>query len=84
VVFPEVIEFLYRGPFVLNETIRYAEQYMKSQRDNPVGILKPIIFGSFVVLSGAIVAAFGGGPDWLWILLLVAGFAIAGFGFFRR
>ena len=83
VVLPEVVDLLYRSPYVLNETMRYAEQYMKSQRDNPVGILRATIFGSFTLLSGAIVAAFDG-PVWLWASLLVLGFTIAGFGFFAR
>lgn len=83
VVLPEVVDLLYRSPYILNETMRYAEQYMKSQRDNPVGILRATIFGSFTLLSGAIVAAFDG-PVWLWASLLVLGFTIAGFGFFAR
>ncbi|MFL7839237.1 MAG: ABC1 kinase family protein [Candidatus Promineifilaceae bacterium] len=83
VVLPEVVDLLYRSPYVLNEVMRYAEQQMKSQRDNPVGILRGTIFGSFTLLSGAIVAAFGG-PVWLWAPLILIGFTIAGFGFFAR
>jgi fatty acid desaturase len=63
--------------------MRYGEQQMKRQRDNPVGILRGTIFGSFTLLSGAIVAAFGG-PLWLWAPLIIIGFTIAGFGFFAR
>jgi len=83
VVFPEVIDLLYRSPYILNEMMRYGEQQMKRQRDNPVGILRGTIFGSFTLLSGAIVAAFGG-PLWLWAPLIIIGFTIAGFGFFAR
>lgn len=83
VVFPEIIEFLYRGPFVLNEAIRFAEKQMKQSNDNPMGILRSTIFGSVTVLSGAIVAAFGG-PDWLWWLLMISGFTVAGIGFLAK
>jgi ubiquinone biosynthesis protein len=83
VVLPEAIDLLYRSPYVLNEMIRYAEKAMKSQRDNPVGILRATIFGSFTLLAGAIVAAFEG-PVWLWVFLLVIGFTIAGYGLLAR
>jgi predicted unusual protein kinase regulating ubiquinone biosynthesis (AarF/ABC1/UbiB family) len=83
VVLPEVVDLLYRSPYVLNEVMRYAEQYMKSQRENPVGILRTTLFGSFTLLSGAIIAAFDG-PVWLWAFLLIAGFTIAGFGILAR
>jgi ubiquinone biosynthesis protein len=83
VVFPEVVELLYRSPYMLNETLRYAERYMKSQRENPIRILRSTIFGSFVFISGAIVVA-ADGPLWLWVSLMAAGFFIAGIGFITQ
>lgn len=83
VVFPEVVEFLYRGPFILNEALRNAEQQMKRSRENPVAILRPTIFGSFVLLSGAIVAAVDG-PVWMWASLMAVGFIIASYSMFAR
>ncbi len=83
VVFPEIVEFLYRGPFVLNEAVRFAEQQMKRSSDNPIGILRSTIFGGFTLLSGAIIAAFGG-PVWLWAGLMIAGFMIAVLGNIAR
>ncbi|MEJ2751096.1 MAG: AarF/ABC1/UbiB kinase family protein, partial [Chloroflexota bacterium] len=80
VVLPELIDLLYRSPYVLNETIRYAEQYMKSQRENPIAVLRSTIFGSFVIIAGAIVVA-AGGPLWLSVGLFLLGFVIAGIGF---
>jgi hypothetical protein len=56
---------------------------MKSERENPLGILRATLFGSFMVLSGAIVAAFDG-AIWLWASLLIIGFIIAGYGFVAR
>ncbi len=83
VVLPELIDFLYRAPYVLNEGLRFAEQHMKSQRDNPLSIMRATIFGSVTIFSGALIAAFDG-PVWLWAFLLVTGFVIAGFGLFSR
>jgi ubiquinone biosynthesis protein len=83
VVLPEVVELLYRSPYMLNETLRYAERYMKSQRENPIRILRSTIFGSFVFISGAIVVA-ADGPLWLWVSLMAAGFIIAGIGFITQ
>jgi ubiquinone biosynthesis protein len=83
VVLPEVVELLYRSPYMLNETLRYAERYMKSQRENPIRILRSTIFGSFVFMSGAIVVA-AGGPLWLWASLMAVGFIIAGIGFITQ
>jgi ubiquinone biosynthesis protein len=83
VVLPEVVEFLYRGPFLLNEGLRNIEQQMKRTRENPLSILRPTIFGSFALLSGAIVAAYGG-PVWMWASLMAAGFLIGGYGIIAR
>ncbi len=83
VVLPEVVEFLYRGPFLLNEALRNVEQQMKRTRENPLSVLRPTIFGSFALLSGAIVAAFGG-PVWMWASLMAAGFLVAGYSMIAR
>jgi ubiquinone biosynthesis protein len=79
VVLPEAIDFLYQSPYVLNDMLRYAEQYMKSQRENPFKMLRSTIFGSVTLFSGALIAALNG-PIWLWAPLIVLGFFIAGFG----
>ncbi|MFN2136876.1 MAG: hypothetical protein ACK2UK_13030, partial [Candidatus Promineifilaceae bacterium] len=83
VVLPELIDFMYRSPFVLNEALRFAEKQMKSSRENPLGIIRTTVFGSVALLSGAIVAA-AGGPTWLWAILMVSGFAIASIGLLVR
>jgi ubiquinone biosynthesis protein len=83
VVFPEVVDLLYRSPYILNETMRYAEQYMKSQRENPIRALRTTIFASFVIIAAAIVVS-AGGPPWLWGVLFALGFVIAGIGFLTQ
>jgi ubiquinone biosynthesis protein len=83
VVLPEVVDFLYRSPFILNEGLRYAEQYMKSSRENPFSILRATFFGGVCLLSSAIIYA-ADGPIWLWGFLMVSGFTIAGIGFLAR
>ena len=83
VVFPELVECIYRIPFILNEGLRFAEKQMKSSRENPLALLRTTIFGSITSLSGAIIAA-SDGPVWLWASLLAAGFLIAGTGYVLR
>jgi ubiquinone biosynthesis protein len=82
-VLPEVIDILTRSPLVISEGLRFAESYIKTSRENPFAELKGTIFGSFCILSGAVVFAFDG-PIWLWGFLLFSGFTFAGYGFFKK
>ena len=82
-VLPEVIDILTRSPLVISEGLRFAESYIKTSRENPFAELKGTIFGSFCILSGAVIFAFDG-PLWLWGFLLFSGFSFVGYGFFRK
>lgn len=82
-VLPEVIDILTRSPLVISEGLRFAESYIKTSRENPFAELKGTIFGSFCILSGAVVFAFDG-PLWLWGFLMFSGFSFAGYGFFKK
>jgi hypothetical protein len=82
-VFPEVIDILTRSPLVVSESLRFAESYLKTSRENPLADLKSTLFGSFCLLSGAIIFAVDG-PIWLWGFMLFSGFSIAGYGFLRK
>lgn len=82
-VLPEVIDILTRSPLVISESLRFTESYMKTSREGPLAELKGTIFGSFCLLSGAVVYGFDG-PIWLWGFLLLSGFTFAGYGFLRK
>ena len=82
-VLPEVVDILTRSPLVISQILRFAESYVKTSRENPLAEIKGVLFGSFCLLSGAIVFAFDG-PLWLWGILMLAGFNFAIYGFIRR
>ncbi|HID54765.1 MAG TPA: AarF/ABC1/UbiB kinase family protein [Anaerolineae bacterium] len=83
-ILPEIFDILNRSPLVINEGLRFMENQLKSKREGPLDSLRGVIFGSFLVLAGAIVIAADGSP-FIWGFLLFTGFSIAGYGmFFNR
>ena len=82
-ILPEVLDILTRSPLVISESLRFAESYLKTSRENPFTELKGTLFGSFCLLSGAVIFAFDG-PLWLWGFLIFSGFTFAGYGFLRK
>lgn len=82
-ILPEIVDIFTRSPLVISEGLRFAESYMKTSREGPLADLKGVIFGSFCLLSGAVIFAFDG-PIWLWGFFFFSGFSIAGYGFLRK
>ncbi len=77
-VLPELLDVMYSLPFVLGEGLRFAENQLKSTRDNPLLEIRGTIFASFCMLAGAIVLA-AGGSIFIWGGLFFIAFTIGGY-----
>ncbi len=82
-ILPEILEILNRSPLVINEGLRFLENQLKSRREGPLDSLRGVIFGSFLVLAGAIVIA-ADGSIFIWGFLLFSGFSVAGYSMFSQ
>lgn len=82
-VLPEVLDILTRSPLVISESLRFAESYMNTSREGPLAELKGTLFGSFCLLSGAVIFGFDG-PVWLWGFFFFSGFSFASISLFRK
>jgi ubiquinone biosynthesis protein len=82
-VLPEVIDILTRSPLVISESLRYVENYMKTSREGPFADIKGTLFGSFCLITGAVIYAVNG-PFILWGFFFLAGFTFAGHSFLKR
>ncbi|MCD4751255.1 MAG: phosphotransferase [Thermoanaerobaculales bacterium] len=72
---PEIMEALVRLPLLVSESLRILEQKTRKPPQRPLAGLRGTIFGGFSLVSGAILAAFGG-PWYLWLLLITIGILV--------
>lgn len=72
---PDMVDAFVRLPVLVSEGLRILEQQTRRPPERPLGGIRGTLFGGFALVSGAILAAFGG-PWPVWSLLIVIGLLI--------
>jgi len=72
---PEIMEAVVRLPLLVSETLRILEQQTRRPPRAALAGIRGTIFGGFCMVSGAILAAFGG-PWFVWVALFAIGLLI--------
>lgn len=72
---PDMVDAFIRMPQLVSEGLRILEQQTRRPPERPLAGLRGTIFGGFALVSGAILAAFGG-PWPVWALLILLGILV--------
>jgi ubiquinone biosynthesis protein len=68
---PELVDALVKAPMLVTEGLRYLEKTTRQPPENPLSGVRGTLFAGFCLVSGAILAAFGGPwPVWAALFLL--------------
>lgn len=72
---PDMVDAFVRMPQLVSEGLRILEQQTRRPPEKPLAGLRGTLFGGFALVSGAILAAFGG-PWPVWSLLIILGLLV--------